>query len=148
MDNIQTSRLNGFDLYSDGCPTHSAAARRSFEATPEICALDITQRATYGRTDERRTDTSIAADNAEESFVRAFVREERDHADFLRIFGSFAAAAALNSEISPFEGDNRGQTVFGPVVPRNAGGRARTKRATNHRRKREGGRKKEGGGGE
>ena len=77
--------------------------------------------------------------------------------EVLRIFGSFAATTTLNSEISrfvPSGGDNRGQFLDLSFVPRNAGGegdgsgehadgRARTKRATNHRRKEEGRRMEE-----
>ena len=134
-DNIQTSRLNGFDLYSEvrspSAPSERGRerARRSFEATPEICALDITQRATDGRTCRSPPTTRRSR-----SFPPSFARRRRDRVEVLRIFGSFAATTTLNSEISrlvPSGGDNRGQFLDLSYVCTAECGRAGTNKAGN-----------------
>ena len=128
VDNIQTSRLNGFDLYP--LVGGREGARRSFESTPEICALDITQRATDGRTCRSPPTTRRSR-----SFPPSFVRRRRDHVEVLRIFGSFAATTTLNSEISRFVpssgADNRGQFLDLSYVCTAECGRAGTNKAGN-----------------
>ena len=129
VDNIQTSRLNGFDLYSGG--GSGRGARRSFEATPEICALDITQRA---------TNTSIVAvDNAaEESLFSSFVRREITQTSraFLvlsrrlgRIQRSVLSSARSRSLVLPTATTERGQFLDLLYAPRNAGGEGAMGRA-------------------
>ena len=133
VDNIQTSRLNGFDLYSGG-GTGRGGRGALLSDSRDLCFR-------YHSAGDGQTNTSIVAvDNAaEESLFSSFVRRReitQTSRAFLvlsrrlgRIQRSVLSSARSRSLVLPTATTERGQFLDLLYAPRNAGGEGAMGRA-------------------